>query len=155
MTEFDPTGKDPHSAGAKLDAGKLLPDLVLGDFARALTAVVEVGTFGAHKYSRSGWIHVPDGINRYGEAKQRHWLKEKAGEAYDPDSGLLHAAHEAWNALARLDLILREREQFAALGKLHECAPGTVDKCALEQTARKALDEIDDVLHYRSRTGLR
>ena len=151
MSERDPLGKDPHESGAKLDDGKLLPDLVLGDFARALTAVVEVGTFGARKYSRSGWIHVPDGINRYGEAKQRHWLKEKTGEAYDPDSGLLHAAHEAWNALARLDLILRKQEQAAAPGKLD----------ALE---KKAMSEIDAVLgqvqvlteeEYRQRTGLR
>jgi hypothetical protein len=31
----------------------------------------------------------------------------------DPDSGLLHAAHTAWGALARLELILREKEKNA------------------------------------------
>ena len=28
----------------------------------------------------------------------------------EPDTALLHAAHAAWNALARLDLALREHE---------------------------------------------
>ena len=109
--EFDPTGKQPHEAGAKLDAGKPLAALVLGDFARALLAVSEVGTFGARKYTASGWIEVPDGIQRYDNALMRHWLKGHAGETHDQDSGLLHAAHLAWNALARLELMLREREQ--------------------------------------------
>lgn len=31
-------------------------------------------------------------------------------EERDPDSGLLHAAREAWNALAVLELMLREKE---------------------------------------------
>ena len=38
----------------------------------------------------------------------RHLLAEMRGEDVDPDTGLLHAAHTAWNALARLDLMLRE-----------------------------------------------
>lgn len=109
--EFDPTGKQPHEVGAKLDAGKPLAALVLGDFARALLAVSEVGTFGARKYTASGWIEVPDGIQRYDNALMRHWLRERAGETHDQDSGLLHAAHLAWNALARLELMLREKEQ--------------------------------------------
>ena len=40
----------------------------------------------------------------------RHLLKEGSGERLDPDSGLMHAAHTAWGALARLELILREEE---------------------------------------------
>ena len=106
--ESDPHGKDPHTSGAKLDGGKVRPALVLGSFARALLQVSQVGTFGAAKYSDDGWVNVPDGIRRYDEAMMRHWLKEKAGEEVDGDSNLLHAAHLAWNALARLDLMLRE-----------------------------------------------
>ena len=97
-------------SGAKLDAGKPRAGLVLGGFARALKAVVDVGTHGAEKYSPNGWVDVPDGIERYTDAKERHWLDEQAGERYDPKSGLLHAAHEAWNVLARLDLMIREME---------------------------------------------
>lgn len=112
--ERDPNGMDAHQPGAKLDAGKPLVGLVLGGFARALTKVAEVGTFGAKKYTPMGWVQVPDGEARYTDALYRHLLKEAEGEAFDPDSKLLHAAHAAWNALARLDLILREMENYRA-----------------------------------------
>jgi hypothetical protein len=85
--------------------------LVLGDFARALRAVGEVGTFGAEKYTDGGWIEVPDGVERYTDALYRHLLAEASGERKDCDSGLAHAAHCAWNALARLDLLIREAER--------------------------------------------
>lgn len=108
--EKDPTGKSAHEAGAKLDAGKVRPALVLGGFARALLEVAKVGTFGAAKYTDNGWTTVPNGEERYDDALLRHWLKEKMGEQNDPDSELLHKAHAAWNALATLDLLLRNRE---------------------------------------------
>jgi hypothetical protein len=110
MAETDPLGKPLNSPGAKADAGKVRPALVLGGFARALLEVSKVGTSGAIKYTESGWIDVPDGVSRYDEAGMRHWLYEKAGQPHDPDTALLHAAHEAWNALARLDLMLRQAE---------------------------------------------
>lgn len=106
--EADPHGKDAHQPGAKLDAGKLRAGLVLGGFSRALAAVAAVGTHGAAKYTDNGWVEVPDGVSRYTDAMWRHLLTEAAGEARDRDSGLHHAAHAAWNALARLDLMLRE-----------------------------------------------
>lgn len=108
--EADPNGLHPNSPGAKLDAGKVRPALVLGGFARALWAVAEVGTYGATKYTDNGWVEVPDGENRYDDADLRHWLKEKMGQKCDVDTNYLHAAHEAWNALARLDLYIRETE---------------------------------------------
>ena len=111
IVETDPHGVDAHSPGAKLDAGKNRVDLVLGDFAHALWAVSEVGTFGANKYTDHGWISVLGGINRYSDAQLRHYLKAKSGEVFDPDSGRLHAAHEAWNALAKLELMLRAEQK--------------------------------------------
>jgi hypothetical protein len=113
LAEKDPTGRDAHVPGAKLDAGKCRPGLVLGSFARALWAVSMVGTYGAIKYTEDGWISVPNGQARYDDAGMRHWLKEKMGEPVDPDTDLDHAAHAAWNALARLDLMIRERESKA------------------------------------------
>lgn len=104
-SEADPTGRAPDEPGAKLDAGKPMGSL-LEDFGLALLAVAEVSTFGANKYSRGGWQSVPDGINRYKDAKWRHLLKSRLQEI-DPETGLLHAAHEAWNALAVLELKLR------------------------------------------------
>lgn len=116
--ERDPSGKPANTPGAKLDAGKVRPGLVLGGFARALLAVSRIGTFGAAKYTDNGWMEVPNGEARYEDAKLRHWLYEKCGIPDDPESQELHAAHEAWNALARLDLILRNKEKQAASGRL-------------------------------------
>lgn len=109
--EKDPDGIGQHEAGAKLDEGKPRPYLVLGGFAKALFEVVKVGTAGAIKYSDNGWKEVKDGEGRYSEARDRHRLYEMMGEDYDPDSGLLHAAHEAWNCLARLTFIIIRKEQ--------------------------------------------
>lgn len=109
VSESDPTGIGQHEPGAKLDAGKPQADLLI-DFGRALLAVAQVGTYGATKYTRGGWQHVPDGVNRYTGALLRHIFKEKI-EDFDPDTDFLHAAHCAWNALARLELMLREKEE--------------------------------------------
>jgi hypothetical protein len=108
--EQDPHGFDAHSPGAKLDAGKNRVGLVLSGFAHALEHVARVGTFGAQKYTDHGWRSVPNGHARYTDAMLRHLLKEFQGETHDPDSTLLHAAHGAWNALARLELLLQETD---------------------------------------------
>lgn len=105
--EKDPDGLSPSTPGAKLDADKIDLDLVLGDFALALEEVGKVGTFGANKYSRSGWITVSRGIARYSSAMLRHYFAHKRGELTDKDSGLYHLSHLAWNALAVLELIKR------------------------------------------------
>lgn len=110
LPERDPTGRAANEPGAKLDAGKPRCGLVLGGFSRALEQVAQVGTFGAAKYTDNGWRSVPQGQQRYTDALYRHLLAEGQGQQDDPDSGLLHAAHTAWNALARLELILQERE---------------------------------------------
>ena len=109
MSEEDPNGLGQHEPGAKLDRGKPDASLLLL-FGKALTAVAEVGTFGAAKYTRGGWQHVEDGVNRYTAALLRHVCQEEY-EQLDPDSGLRHAAHAAWNALARLELQLRGAQE--------------------------------------------
>lgn len=111
MTETDPTGRNPHEPGAKLDAGKPLPWLVFSGFARALKRVTDIGTYGAAKYTSSGWMTVPDAENRYMEAFMRHVLAHASGQAYDKDSGQPHLAHAAWNLLAVLELQQRRGEQ--------------------------------------------
>lgn len=104
-TEKDPNGIDQHEHGAKLDEGKLLAN-ILQQFSLALTEVLKVATFGANKYTRGGWQSVDNGFERYSDAMMRHYLKETQ-EDTDPDSGLSHEAHFAWNALARLEHKLR------------------------------------------------
>ena len=90
----------------KYDAGKPRPSLILKSMSRALLEVSKVATFGAEKYAEDSWLTVKDGEKRYRDAKDRHML-QGAFEAVDSESGLSHLAHEAWNALALLELSLR------------------------------------------------
>lgn len=113
-SEKDPNGIDSKTPGAKLDAGK--PSVwrgLLDYFPRACIAVASVSTKGASKYSWKGWESVPEGFERYSDALSRHLLAESIEGPYDsgpkglgPD--VLHAAQVAWNALARLELKLKE-----------------------------------------------
>jgi hypothetical protein len=126
--EEDPNGIGQHDDGAKLDKGK--PDAsLLGYFGQALLAVSEVGTHGAKKYTRGGWQHVPDGINRYTAAMLRHFFQENQGK-WDSDLPVLHAAQVAWNALARLELILREEETKERWSKEIEQLNKTLRPCS-------------------------
>ena len=101
--EKDPNGLSAHTPGAKLDAGKSRPALVLGGFAPALLEVAGIGSAGASKYSPDGWKSVQNGIERYSDAAMRHWLAHQS-ETLDPDSGQRHLSHCAWNILAVLTL---------------------------------------------------
>ena len=78
------------TGGRKFDGGKLryglLPPL-------ALKAIVDVLTFGAEKYEPGNWKHVPDSMNRYFDAAERHIWAWKEGEQIDPESGRNHLAH--------------------------------------------------------------
>jgi len=96
--------------GKKFDGGKPMVGLMMKDFSRALVEVAKVSTFGCKKYGTpSGWQNVKDAERRYNDAKCRHMLS-KSIEPFDTESGLLHMAHEAWNALAILELHLMKRE---------------------------------------------
>jgi len=110
--EFTNDPVESVSAGAiKYDGGKApIYRGGLGYFPRAISAVSAVSGFGASKYAWNGWQGVSDGYNRYSDALVRHLGYEAEGEVVDNDSGLLHAAHAAWNALARLELLLRKEQ---------------------------------------------
>ena len=100
------------SGAIKYDAGK--PPVFQGAidyFPRAIEAVAGISAFGASKYAWRGWEGVDDGYNRYSNAMARHLIKKAVEGDFDSDSGLLHDAHTAWNALARLELYLRENEK--------------------------------------------
>jgi hypothetical protein len=117
--ESDPTGLANTQPGAKLDAGKV--DVLRGAiqyFPRALKAIARVSELGARKYSWKGWESVPNGRQRYGAALTRHLLVDDDFETDNGVGGLgeevLHASQVAWNACARLELILRELEETNA-----------------------------------------
>lgn len=118
--ETDPNGKQPHEMGAKLDAGKApISQGVLQYFPRALQEVSMVSLVGAKKYAWKGWEAVSDGVNRYSDALGRHLLAEAIEGEIDSDTGMLHAAQIAWNALARLELMKRKKEQEKINAKIN------------------------------------
>ena len=107
--EVDPLGVDPHTPGAKLDGAKPLTWTMISGFSLALEAVADVTTKGAIKYTPNGWMQVPRGAERYMEAFARHTLALGSGEELDADTGCLHLAQVIWNALAALELQLRDK----------------------------------------------
>ena len=96
--------------GIKHDAGKApVWQGVFANFPNALLQVAHVSRYGQTKHpSYQNWQQVPDALNRYRDGLGRHMLEIAAGEQFDAESKLLHAAHFAWNALAVLELQLRE-----------------------------------------------
>ena len=109
--EADPSGRPLNTPGAKADAGKQRPWLVLGEFSRALEEVTKVGTAGAQKYTPRGWVSVENGKERYMDAAMRHLLEVGNGNTLDDGpSGIYtkHLANAIWNLLAVLELEERE-----------------------------------------------
>lgn len=87
------------SGGVKFNSGKPRVGLIVS---KAWLEVAKVGTFGAEKYGdhnfRKGmkWSWLID-------AAFRHLIAYMTGERIDPESGLSHLAHIAWNILALLE----------------------------------------------------
>ena len=81
--------------GKKADLGKLRWTLLPWV---ALQEVVKVLEYGAKKYEANNWKKVKP-IERYDEALIRHVASWRMGELRDPETGLLHVAHIACNAL--------------------------------------------------------
>ncbi len=107
MEQSDPTGRQPQDPGAKLDAGKIpLHRGVFQQFPQALCEVARLSEYGARKYSWGGWKSVPDGQQRYADARARHEIQHAQGLLIDHETGLLHLTAVAWNALAELELFL-------------------------------------------------
>lgn len=92
--------------------GKVRFDLLVQDMPRALEALAKVMTWAIEEkgYVEHDWLNVPDAIKEYHGALHRHDNKEMKGITHDHESKFHHAAHVAWNAMARVELILREEE---------------------------------------------
>ena len=101
-----------RAAGLKFDADKPRMELLIQGMPRALEAVGAVLTFGAQQYEAHSWQYVEDNHNRYWAAKTRHELARAKGEQRDPETGMLHLAHEATNALFLLELAILEGEKI-------------------------------------------
>lgn len=107
--------------GAKHDQGKAPLHSVMRYFPRALEQVARVNEHGAGLHGWDTWHTIADGRARYRDALVRHIMADAEGEREDADSGLLHVAHVAWNALAVLELEL--------WGPAHQGIPDDEDLC--------------------------
>jgi hypothetical protein len=80
------------------------------DLGKALKAVTAVLNYGAEKYEPRGWKTVDP--RRYQSALLRHYNDHYVmGERTDNESGLLHLAHNATNALFLLQLYIEAVEK--------------------------------------------
>ena len=104
------TIKQLHLPGMKYDEGKPNLSLVFGGFNKALLDVGYIGTFGARKYTPNGWKDVENLYERYSSALLRHMfaaMSTRVKDIYDNETGRLHLAHVAWNALALTEHMLK------------------------------------------------
>lgn len=96
---------------------------LLARFPRALKEVARVSEFGAKKHevdpSDMSYLDVPDAYGTYTNGVGRHLLGEALEGVVnlDPKDGrMLHPAQLVWNALARLEVYLRDKEGKTTLG---------------------------------------
>lgn len=100
--------KVPKSGGIRYDKGKPRISILQG---LAIEQVMLVGEMGAVKYGDHNYRKGMS-VTRYINAAFRHifleWLFK--GIDNDPESGLNHLAHGAWNVLAALEQMLTKPE---------------------------------------------
>lgn len=77
---------------------------------RELEEIARVYTAGAKKYGPNRWQNLPDGYQRYKGALLRHLTELEKGNDIDEDTGCMHAAQIAWNAIAMLHFKMNEME---------------------------------------------
>ena len=72
--------------------------------------IVKVYTAGAKKYAPNNWMHLENGYERYKAALFRHICEFERGNWLDADTGCIHLAQVAWNAIAMLHIEMEKRK---------------------------------------------
>lgn len=95
--------------GVKLNKNKPQLSLLFKQFPKALEAIVKCSEYGHKKYKETdqdylNYQRVEGGSQTYADASLRHRLEK----GNDLESGLPHQFHVAWNALAELELWIKE-----------------------------------------------
>lgn len=115
--DHPPVFTSDSKAGLKFDDGAAPVFQGLFDyFPRACSEVSILSGLGAVKYEWKGWESVADAQNRYRNALGRHLLKRGIEGEFDSDwwknysKEVRHDTAVAWNALAVLEMRLREIE---------------------------------------------
>ena len=85
--------------GVKYDGGKLRYDLIPAD---ALEELAAIYTMGAKKYEDHNWRKGMKWSRPFA-ALMRHAWSWFRGEDIDPESGLNHMAHAAWNCFTLIN----------------------------------------------------
>lgn len=67
-----------------------------------LNEIARVYTKGANKYGENTWQYLDNGHERYKGALLRHLYEDSIGNDIDEDTGCMHLAQVAWNAIAML-----------------------------------------------------
>lgn len=89
----------PPCAAERKNTGKPKLSMLMRGAAEGISRVAE---FGANKYSRDNYRKgFPD--SSIFDSMMRHILAYTNGEEFDPESGLCHLDHIAWNAGALLE----------------------------------------------------
>ena len=99
------------SKGVKLNKSKPQLSLLFKQFPKAIEAIVMCSEYGHNKYKETdqdflNFKRVNEGSKAYADAGLRH----RAQIGNDDESGLPHAYHVAWNALAELELLIEENK---------------------------------------------
>lgn len=98
--------KDYKYEGLHYDSGKPRVDLVPSSLVLAVAKVCE---FGIQKYAERNWEAGIAFTKLLGSA-ERHLLEWKDCRDVDPESGLNHLHHAAWNLMAIIELITTHPE---------------------------------------------
>lgn len=97
--------------------GKVQMDLFDQGFPNAVFEVAKVMTWAAQNkgYKPHDWVNLPDAESSFPAAASRHRVKGliqkvsglAVSDRVDEESAILHKAHEAFNVLAELELMVR------------------------------------------------
>lgn len=99
--------------------------------------IVRVYTAGADKYGPNMWQDLPDGYNRYKGAMLRHLMEYEKGNLVDEETGCLHLAAVAWNAIAML-YCSKHNTENQLLNALNKRIEEKINNC------NKLLDDIEN-----------
>ena len=91
----------------KDDTGKLRYDLVPIE---ALEQVVQVYTWSARKYTPDNW-RLGMKWSKIFAAVMRHLWSWRAGQIYDPESGINHLAHAVWGCFTLLVYAMNHQDK--------------------------------------------
>jgi len=103
----------------------------------ALRALGDVYAYGERKYASWNWAKGMK-WSRVSDAMLRHYERFSMGEERDEESGLLHTAHMAWNAITLLTYEMLNLGEDDRWTEKVDYVPED-----LRQTSNKSFEDLD------------